>query len=362
MKQPPTSNLQKPRASRVDIAARAAGVLVGTACGDALGVPYEFAPKVQIAPSMRGGGMGPYRAGEWSDDTQLAVALAEVAVTGANLQSKASLDNVAERMLRWLKAGATDVDSQTRVILQGALDDETDRSPAHKVAASAAYFHKRTGRSAGNGILPRAGVLGLTRVHSRQLTSEAARAVSCLTHPDPLAGDAVVLWAEAVRYAVTAPAGSTWAGRINIEGGIDLLPLHRQKQWRQWVEEALERYFAPPSDNTYVVSAFQAALGAIAATALEEVPLKRAFAQATSRAVQAGGDTDTVAAAVGALMGAVVGASNIPPEWVKKIHGWPGLRATDLHDMGAGIAIAGIVGQKAMAQALAGEIDLEGDK
>lgn len=361
MKKPPTSSLQKPRATRVDIATRAAGVLIGTACGDALGVPYEFAPKVQVTPSMRGGGMGPYAAGEWSDDTQLAVALAEVAVTGANLATKASLDNIAERMLRWLKGGATDVDSQTRVILQGALDDEGPRSPAHKLAASAAYFHKRTGRSAGNGILPRAGVLGLSRVESRQLTAEAARAVSCLTHPDPLAGDAVVLWAEAVRYAVTSPPGSTWAGRINIEGGMDLLPLHRQAQWREWVRDALERYFAPPSDNTYVVSAFQAALGAIAATALEEVPDTEAFEQALSRAVQAGGDTDTVAATVGALMGAALGAPQIPQKWVNKVHGWPGLTASDLYDLGAGIAIAGIVGEEAMAQALVGEIDLEGD-
>ena len=109
------------------------------------------------------------------------------------------------------------------------------------------------------------------------------------------------------------------------------------------------------------MSAFQAALGAIAATALEEVPDTEAFEQALSRAVQAGGDTDTVAATVGALMGAALGAPQIPQKWVNKVHGWPGLTASDLYDLGAGIAIAGIVGEEAMAQALVGEIDLEGD-
>ena len=39
---------------------RAAGVLLGAACGDALGVPYEFAspPPEGQAPRMSGGGLG----------------------------------------------------------------------------------------------------------------------------------------------------------------------------------------------------------------------------------------------------------------------------------------------------------------
>ena len=62
---------------------RAAGVLLGQAIGDALGVPYEFGPK--IAPGqaqMIGGGLGPYAPGEWSDDTQMAVCIAEVTASG----------------------------------------------------------------------------------------------------------------------------------------------------------------------------------------------------------------------------------------------------------------------------------------
>ncbi|MBA2773439.1 MAG: ADP-ribosylglycohydrolase family protein, partial [Nocardioidaceae bacterium] len=50
---------------------RAAGVLLGQACGDALGVPYEFGtpPVGDERAVMRGGGLGPYAPGEWSDDT-----------------------------------------------------------------------------------------------------------------------------------------------------------------------------------------------------------------------------------------------------------------------------------------------------
>ena len=57
---------------------RAAGVLLGQACGDALGVPYEFATPPRDEPQMKGGGLGPYAPGEWSDDTQMALCIAQV--------------------------------------------------------------------------------------------------------------------------------------------------------------------------------------------------------------------------------------------------------------------------------------------
>jgi ADP-ribosylglycohydrolase len=54
---------------------RAAGVLLGQACGDALGVPYEFGspPAAGEPAEMSGGGLGNFAPGEWSDDTRDAV-------------------------------------------------------------------------------------------------------------------------------------------------------------------------------------------------------------------------------------------------------------------------------------------------
>ena len=42
---------------------RAAGVLLGQACGDALGVPYEMAAPPVGEAVMKGGGLGPYDPG-----------------------------------------------------------------------------------------------------------------------------------------------------------------------------------------------------------------------------------------------------------------------------------------------------------
>ena len=64
-----TTRPDRVRADRIE------GALLGGACGDALGVPYEFgsAPLAAAVPRMMGGGLGPYAPGEWSDDTQMAV-------------------------------------------------------------------------------------------------------------------------------------------------------------------------------------------------------------------------------------------------------------------------------------------------
>ena len=65
---------------------RASGVLLGQAVGDALGVPYEFEPRIVVGTAeMIGGGLGPYEPGEWSDDTQMASCIALVTADGGNL-------------------------------------------------------------------------------------------------------------------------------------------------------------------------------------------------------------------------------------------------------------------------------------
>ncbi|UQX11494.1 ADP-ribosylglycohydrolase family protein [Candidatus Mycobacterium methanotrophicum] len=61
---------------------RVEGVLLGTAAGDALGAPYEFGqPRGPELEVTMGGGRG-WEAGEWTDDTAMAIAIAEVAATG----------------------------------------------------------------------------------------------------------------------------------------------------------------------------------------------------------------------------------------------------------------------------------------
>lgn len=308
---------------------RAAGVLLGQACGDALGVPYEFAAPPVGPAAMVGGGLGPYAPGEWSDDTQMAVVVARAAATGADLRGADALDGVAEGFLSWARAGASDIGVQTRAVLGDAERADPALPPGRRVAEAAAALHARTGRTAGNGALMRTAVVGLVDLGSRDTTAGAARAVAALTHPDPLAAESCVLWCEAVRVAVTT-------GEADLADGLDLLPADRRDPWAAWIAEAgarPPRAFAP---NGFTVTALQAAWSAVVASRSDPAP----FEAGLQAAVLAGDDTDTVAAIAGGLLGALHGERAVPSRWRQDVHGWPGLRADDLVDLALRTATA----------------------
>jgi ADP-ribosylglycohydrolase len=308
---------------------RAAGVLLAQACGDALGVPYEFAtpPRADQDAEMTGGGLGDYAPGEWSDDTQMAVCIASVSATGVDLTSDDALDEIADGFLRWRHEGATDVGIQTSSVL-GAGARGFGR-PAARLTRAAADHAARNPRSAGNGALMRTSVVGLTALDDREATATAARAVAALTHADPLAGDSAVLWSEAVRLAVSAH-------RLDLRAGLDLLPAERRTDWSRWIADAETHDPGSFNPNGFTVTALQAAWAAITRTPVPgDDPAAGSFAcqhlqHALHNAVRIGNDTDTVAAIAGGLLGAYWGQSALPLAWVRRVHGWPGLRARDL--------------------------------
>jgi ADP-ribosyl-[dinitrogen reductase] hydrolase len=100
---------------------RACGVLLGTAAGDALGAAYEFGPPrgPELEVAMVGGGSFGWEPGEWTDDTSMAIAIAEVAAAGADLREEDALDAIVNRWHGWSKH-AKDVGVQTRSVLSQA--------------------------------------------------------------------------------------------------------------------------------------------------------------------------------------------------------------------------------------------------
>ncbi|WP_033328869.1 ADP-ribosylglycohydrolase family protein, partial [Streptomyces yerevanensis] len=140
---------------------RAAGVLLGAAVGDALGVPYEFQATLRDdqQPRMIGGGLGPYAPGEYSDDTQMQICIAKVAADGADLRTPEALDAIATNFQGWLSGGASDVGSQTRAVLGAA--GSAPGAPGAAMLAAARSFTAGNDRSAGNGSLMRTGVVAL---------------------------------------------------------------------------------------------------------------------------------------------------------------------------------------------------------
>ncbi|WP_017593852.1 ADP-ribosylglycohydrolase family protein [Nocardiopsis potens] len=314
---------------------RAAGVLLGAAAGDALGVPYEFAPRLgdNEEPRMKGGGLGPYAPGEYSDDTQMAVCLAETALHFPDMRGGEARRYAAEAWLRWYREGATDIGNQTASVLSAAAPLSGTGAVAEKMAETARERHRSGVPSAGNGSLMRTAPLALAYLDDPGTLAEAAWDYSAMTHADPLACEACVLWCEGVRHAVVH---GTFDG---VRAGLDLVGAEGRDRWRAWLDEAEAEPPARFSPNGFVVPALQAAWSAVRRTPVPEGESPSGHLRlALEAAVRAGDDTDTVAAIAGALLGAAWGASAVPAHWHQAVHGWPGHRAEDLMSMGVRIA------------------------
>lgn len=319
---------------------RVAGVLLGMAAGDALGAGYEFHPSVgdDVAIVMEGNHM--WEPGEWTDDTAMAVAIAEAAADGDDLRDPHVLDEIARRWREWALT-AKDVGSQTSAVLSAASAAEGGLSAATMTAA-AEDWHHLSGRSAGNGSLMRTAPVALAYLHDEDALVEAARTISGMTHYDAQAGDACVLWCLAIRHAVLT-------GELDVRVGLGHVPEERRVAWVERIEVAersrpqdFSKYSsADGKSNGWVVKGFQGAWSAIATTQSGSAEHLRI---ALEEAVRGGDDADTVAAIAGGLLGAAYGASAVPASWRRILHGWPQLRSRDLISLALRVAARGEIG------------------
>jgi ADP-ribosylglycohydrolase len=256
----------------------------------------------------------------------MAVAIAEIAATGIDLRESDAQDRIVARWVDWARV-AKDVGIQTRSVLYRA-------SNAASAKEAAAQLNAQTGRTAGNGSLMRTAPVALAYLDDEDALAEAATQISELTHFDPDAGEACVLWCLAIRHAVLT-------GELDVRVGLSRLDPGRQAMWAERIETAEGSTPADFVNNGWVVEALQGAWSAIA-TAQEGADRLRLGIEA---AVRGGRDADTVAAIAGGLLGAAHGASAVPTEWRQALTGWPGLSADDLVTLAAAIIRRGAPGE-----------------
>ena len=110
----------------------------------------------------------------------------------------------------------------------------------------------------------------------------------------------------------------------------------RREKWASRLDVAETSQPSDFKNNGWVVEALQGAWSAITTTPIpQDDPASGVFRAdhlrlALDAAVRGGGDTDTVAAIAGGLLGAVYGASAVPAQWRRVLHGWPGLATRGL--------------------------------
>jgi len=281
------------------------GCLLGLAVGDALGTTLEFKPPGSFTPitDMIGGGPFNLKPGQWTDDTSMALCLAEslIECRGFNPQDQ------MERYVRWWKEGhlgstgtCFDIGNTTRTALATFLKTGNPIS-----GPSDSY-------SAGNGSLMRLAPVPMFYAGKPREAIEKSGESSKTTHGAPTAVDAC-------RYF-----GALIAGALNGEDKETILSDHYCPVPGYWQEKPLIAEIAeiaagsfkhknPPQirGSGYVVQSLEAALWAFFHS--------NTFEEGCLMAVNLGDDADTTGAIYGQIAGTYYGDNAIPVSWRKKI-------------------------------------------
>jgi poly(ADP-ribose) glycohydrolase ARH3 len=278
---------------------RARGALLGTFAGDALGMPFEGAPPAAIPErlEMLDARLG---RGTYTDDTEMAIALAESLLDHGKIDAQELGCAFAEAHdpRRGYGAGTTEV---LRLV----------RSGVHPHDAAGSVFGGEG--SQGNGAAMRVAPVAVRYADDSAALARAARESARVTHAHPLAVDAAVVQAAAIAAALNekAPLDAALAAATTPELQAPLIEAARLL------------------DSDLHPAELAAALGN-RATAHQSVPAaiysaiaNESVETAITFAVRCGGDTDTIGAMAGAIAGARSGASAIPPHWLDLLEEGP---------------------------------------
>jgi ADP-ribosyl-[dinitrogen reductase] hydrolase len=275
--------------------------LFGLAIGDALGATNEFKTKEAIALPVRdllGGGWLGLKAGEITDDTEMALCILEAYASGY------SLDKVAENFLRWLASKPKDIGNLTRAALgelkRGVSPRESGRMAWEQMSQS----------GAGNGAIMRAAPTALLRPHDREVRVIETIEIARITHFDRRAVEAA-LWLNAMLAAFLTKHSNPWVAATHelefarAEQGWSAV---RGEDVLEWVERGRSMTLETLNTSGYALATAQ-----IAAFVLENTDN---LEEGLILAVNQGGDSDTIGAVTGALLGAKFGLASIPKRWL----------------------------------------------
>lgn len=317
------------------------GSLVGAAIGDALGMPVESMTRKEIMAATGGKGVRGYIAplqtrikdtiglapGSTTDDTQLMLAVARSLIRKRRFwledQARELVREFDRKTFGW---GGTTTVAAEELKLWFESKGKQGRGPEEMTPKP-----KKAGESLGTG--PAMKVEPLAIFTALRSGMDGDRLVidvldhGFLTHGDPRASIAALSVA-----AVIAPAMWSFLPQCENDMTANGGPLRTARFFVPAIIENAEKRCASyePSPPTYSSCLELAMRGKNVGTgysSLCAVPTAVAiffrnpakFRRGVLEAVNAGGDTDTMASMVGGMVGAHLGLSAIPSEWIKDL-------------------------------------------
>jgi ADP-ribosyl-[dinitrogen reductase] hydrolase len=283
---------------KLQLTHRSTGLIIGAAVGDALGAPFEFerggtyaerfpSPEIGGIGEMIGGGSFNWSPAEFTDDTQMALALALSIVESKGFDP----DHVWTYWRSWAKS-ASDIGNTTRHALR--FDNWRDVSHPHPESTAA------------NGALMRAFPLALLDLPREELQR-------------------IVLQQGQMTHAHLSASWGAWLGlsmmHSAVHGNDPFETLARElEQMPPDLAENFEPLLATewePTNNRINNGSVWGCL----ADAVWAVRNSHSFEEAVVNAVNLGDDADTVGCVAGALAGAIYGIQAIPSRWTTYLNG-----------------------------------------
>ena len=285
-----------PSRAAAGIRDRALGAFLGLAIGDAVGTTLEFTlrdaqPRLE---DMTGGGVFKLPPGAWTDDTSMALALADSLAATGTLDCRDLMD----RFTGWWRNGeysctgtCFDIGNATR----GAL--------ARYSRTGDPFAGSTDPQTAGNGSLMRLAPVAVRFWNDRTRLIATAADQSRTTHGAEEAVDACRAFAELLADAIAGTPRAALLAPRSFEGAPAVAGIVAGS-WRGRARDEIR-------SSGYVVHTLEAALWSVARTG--------SFRNAILLAANLADDADTVAAVTGQLAGALYGLSGIPERWLDRI-------------------------------------------
>ncbi|MES3023551.1 MAG: ADP-ribosylglycohydrolase family protein [Pseudomonadota bacterium] len=273
------------------------GALLGLACGDAVGTTVEFSARGSFAPvtEMVGGGPFGLKPGQWTDDTSMALCLAE------SLLTKGAFD-AADQMVRYLNWWKWGYMSSTGNCFDIGM---TVSAALEKFSVNGNPFSGSTDpMTGGNGSLMRLVPAVLFAYPDMPLVLEYAADSSRTTHGAPEAVECCQLFAALISAALAGHDKEQLFENVHFRPTQPKLVELSSGAFTQKAERDIR-------GSGYCVASLEAALWCFFNT--------DSFEEAVLRAVNLGDDADTTGAIVGQLAGAFYGVETIPQSWLDQL-------------------------------------------
>ncbi|MEO0477379.1 MAG: ADP-ribosylglycohydrolase family protein [Planctomycetota bacterium] len=285
------------------------GCILGTAVGDAIGLPREGL-SARRAERIFGGPPLDHRfffgRGVCSDDTEHTVMLG-LAFLASEGEPKRFAAEFARRLRWWFARIPAGIGLGTaKACLKLWLGARPDRSGVN---------------SAGNGPAMRSAILGLI-ARDEQHATQLVQTSTAVTHKDPRAHQGAIVIANLARWVTLPESERQTVDAVIFEGVGD-------EQLRENLTHALNdaNKDVAPDDFAKQLGQAKGISGFVNHTVPAAVYCwlrhRGSFRDTVETAVCLGGDSDTVAAIAGALAGTELGVEAIPEDWLSNLKDWP---------------------------------------